>query len=88
MFYYLFQDGELKGAVQTHVDDFNIAATKWFIDIMIEGVAKMLTISKVERGKFWFTGLDVLKQEDNIVLSMSNVWRMLQTSARQIETNP
>ena len=29
-------------------------------------------ISKVERGKFRFTDLDILKQEDNIVLSMED----------------
>ena len=31
-FYYLHKDGELKGAVQTHVNDFSLAGTSDFID--------------------------------------------------------
>ena len=67
-FSYLYEDNELKGAVQTHVDDFKLARNTNFIEKIIEGVSQKLTISKIERGKFRFTGLDFFKQENNIGL--------------------
>ena len=39
-FYYLHRDGELIGAVITHVDDFTLAGTKDFIKEVLETVAK------------------------------------------------
>ena len=47
VFYYLFEDGKLKGAVQTHVDDFKLAGTPDFIKMIIDGVFKKLMLSKV-----------------------------------------
>ena len=35
-FYYLHQDGELQGAVITHVDDFTLAGTEDFIKKVLE----------------------------------------------------
>ena len=37
-----------------------------------------MTISKVERGRFRFTGLDILRQEESIVLSMEDYIRGLE----------
>ena len=65
-FYFLFEDDKLKGAVQTHVDDFEFASTPNFINMLIYSVFKKLTISKVGQGKFLFTRLDVLKQNYNL----------------------
>ena len=43
-FYYLFEDSKLKGVVQTHVDDFELAGTQDFINMIIDGVSKKLKI--------------------------------------------
>ena len=51
-FYYLYGDDKPEGAVQTHVDDFEIAGTANFIKKIIDGLSKKLTISKIARGKF------------------------------------
>ena len=37
-FYYLYENNELKGAVQTHVENFSLAGTSEFIEKIIEGV--------------------------------------------------
>ena len=37
-----------------------------------------MTISKVERGRFRFTGLDVVRQEDSIRLSIEDYIRSLE----------
>ena len=74
-FYYLHEDGELKDAVKTHVDDFELAGTNDFIIKIIQGFSQWLIISKVKRGRFRFMGLDVWRQEDRIILSMEDYVR-------------
>ena len=37
-----------------------------------------MTISKVERGRFRFTGLDILRQENSMVMSMEDYVRSLE----------
>ena len=58
-FYYLHQDGELIGAVITHVDDFTLAGTEEFIREVLEAISKELTVSKIEKDNFIYTGIDV-----------------------------
>ena len=77
MFYYLHEDGVLKGAVQTHVNDFSLAGTSNFIEKIIQGVSRRLKINKVERGRFRYTGIVVMRQEKSIVLSMEDYVRSL-----------
>ena len=43
----------------THVDDFTIAGTVSFIEEVLDMIERELTISKIDRDKFRFTGLDV-----------------------------
>ena len=51
-FYYLHRDGELIGAVITHVDDFTLAGTEDFINKIINAVSEELTVSKIEKDNF------------------------------------
>ena len=44
-FYYMHEEGELKGAVQTHLDIFSLAWTADLLDKIIQGVSWKLTIS-------------------------------------------
>ena len=44
-FYYLHEEGELKCAVQTHLDDFSLAGTADILDKIIQRVSQILTIS-------------------------------------------
>ena len=71
-FYYLHKDGILKGAVITHVDDFTLAGTPDFIKEVLEMVERELTILKVERDNFRFTGLDISTVEDGIEIEMAD----------------
>ena len=71
-FYYLHEDGELKGAVLTHVDDFSLAGDDEFIRKVISQVERQLTVSKVEKDKFRFTGLDISSVEDGIEVTMAD----------------
>ena len=65
-FYHLHRNGELIGTMITHVDDFTLAGTKAFVDEVIDTVSKDLTVSKIERENFKYTGIDVRTVEDGI----------------------
>ena len=58
-FYHLHKDGELIGAVITHVDNFTMAGTDEFIKETLKIIGKELTISKIEEDDFRYTGIDV-----------------------------
>merc|ERR1712074_471854 len=62
----------LVGLLSTHVDDFSLAGTAEFLDTVTKEVKRTLDISKVEDGRFRFTGIDIEKMEDGrIELSMN-----------------
>ena len=71
-FYYLHKGGQLQGAVITHVDDFNLAGTDKFVAKVIKEVEEQLTVSKIEKDKFRFTGLDVSTVGDTVQISMED----------------
>ena len=71
-FYYLHQDGELLGAVITHVDDFTLAGTESFIKEVLETISRELTVSKIEKDKFRYTGIDVSAVDDGIEVQMED----------------
>ena len=72
-FYYKHDEsGNLIGMIITHVDDFQIAGQDEFIDCILEKLRNTLTVSKIERSKFRFTGIDVEKVSDGVVLSMED----------------
>ena len=60
-FYYKNVDGQLLGMVITHVDDFQIAGKSDFIDPLLQKLNETLTVSKVERDHYRFTGIDVTR---------------------------
>ena len=76
-FYFLHKDGFLKGAVLIHVDDFNLARNEKFVDDILEVVDQQLTVSKVEKNKFRFTGLDNTIVEDEIKIVMDDYMNSL-----------
>ena len=55
------KEGRLYGQISTHVDDFNMAGEKTFIEEMVEKISSELKVSKVEHGQFRFTGIDFKK---------------------------
>ena len=70
-FYYNNLEGKLVGMIITHVDDFSIAGRSDFIDSVLAKVKEELTVSKVERNQFRFTGVDISKTEEGIKMSMN-----------------
>ena len=71
-FYYLHEDGYFKGMVLIHIDDFNLAGTAKFVEEVLEIVDQQLTVSKVERDKFRFTGIDINAVEHGIKVEMDD----------------
>ena len=71
-------DGSLEGMVMTHIDNFLLARTPEFLDSLETEVGKVLNVSKVERDKFRFTGIDVEKYEDRIRISMEDYAESIQ----------
>ena len=60
------------GAVITHVDDFTLVGTEDFIKEVLETVDRELTVFKIERDKFRFTGIDVCAVNDGIEIKMED----------------
>ena len=77
-FYYRNLDGNLHGAVLTHVDDFEVTGIYNFVEKIISVVEKELTISKVEEDKFRYKGPDVKIVTDGIEISMEEYAKSLQ----------
>merc|ERR1712055_1227723 len=71
-FYYLHRDGKLHGAVLTHVDYFTLAGTEEFLRMVLDGVSGRMVVSKVEKDKFRYTGLDIRALEDGVEISMKD----------------
>ena len=71
-FYYLYQDGELMGAVIMHVDDFTLAGTEEFITKVLKVISRELMVSKIERNSFRYTGIDEKTVEDGIEIEMED----------------
>ena len=56
----------------THVDDFNLAGDDDLVEKVLEQIERELTVSKVKRDRFGFTGLDVAAVEDVIEVLMND----------------
>ena len=54
----------------TCVDDFDLAGTESFVDMVTERVSAVLDVSKVEDDKFRYTGIDIKKVTNEIEISM------------------
>ena len=72
LYYKHNKNGDLIGLLSTHVDDFSLAGTEEFLDIVTEEIKKALDVSKVEDGRFRFTGIDVEQFDDRIEISMDD----------------
>ena len=85
-FYYQHEDGELKGVVITHVDDFTLAGTDEFVERVLEIVGKELTNSKIGRDHFRYTRVDVSAKEDGIEIKLEDYVNSLE-DIKEIEKN-
>ena len=71
-FYYKRDGNDLEGMVLTHVDDFTIGGKDSFVKNVIDKLNKEMTVSKVERNSFRFTGVDIKRTEEGIEISMND----------------
>jgi hypothetical protein len=62
----------MTGMLISHVDDFAFNGTKGFVEETVEILKKELKISKVEKGRFRFCGMDLEEKEDRLELSMED----------------
>ena len=70
-FYYCHdEEGNLEGMISSHVDDFVLAGMRKFIEEITMKIKEKLDILKLEDDVFRFTGIDVTKEEDRIIVSM------------------
>ena len=69
-FYFKNEKGDSEGMIITHVEDFQIAGSVDFIENILKKLKQTLTVSKLEKGHYRFTGIDVKKFEGGIELSM------------------
>lgn len=76
-FYYLHEEGEFQGAVFIHVEELILAGSMDFIEKIKILIAYKLTVSKVERDRFRYTGLDIEKFEDQVRVSMKDYAKIM-----------
>ena len=79
MFYYRYdKNSDLDGMISSHVDNFILAGSNAFLEIITRKIVKKLEISKLEDNEFRFTGMDVKKEGDVIVVSMEDYAKSLE----------
>ena len=66
------------GAVIMHVDNFTLAGTKTFIKEVLETISRELTVSKIERDNFRYTGIDVSTMDNGIEVQMEDYVEILE----------
>ena len=77
--YYKHSDqGKLEGMISTHVDDFDLAGTMEFVEMVAKEIERVLDVSTVESDSFRFTGIDVKKTETGIEISMEDYAQSLE----------
>ena len=72
VYYMHYEKGDKEGIISTCVDDFDLAGTQGFVELVTEKVSAALDVSKVEDDSFRFTGIDMKKVEDGIEISMKD----------------
>ena len=78
-FYYRHdKNGNLDGMISSHVDDFILAGSDAFLEEKTRKIVEKLEISKLEDNEFRFTGMDVKKDGDVIVVSMEDYAKSLE----------
>ena len=60
------------------MDDFLITGSDRFIEDILGLINDQLKVSKVERGKFRFTGIDIEEKPDGIHISMEDYVKSIQ----------
>ena len=71
-YFYKNDGGTINGQVAIHVDDFLITGSDRFINDILGLIDDQLKVSKVERGKFRFTGIDIEEKSEGIHISMED----------------
>ena len=66
------EKGGLEGMISTHVDNFDLAGTEEFVEMVTEKVGAVLDVLKVEDDNFRFTGIDIKRVEDGIEISIED----------------
>ena len=77
-FYFQHQGEVIQGCIITYVNDFKIAGRKDFVDRVLNLVEVELTISKIERDNFRYTGLDISTVKEGIEIEMKDYVNSLQ----------
>ena len=72
VYYKLNEEGNLEGMVSTHVDDFDVAGRKKFVEMLTKEIRRVLDVSTVESDCFRFIGIDVKKVKGGIDISMED----------------
>ena len=77
-YYYHNEEDNLYGIVSSHVDDFILAGTEKFMEEITLKIKEKLEISKLKVDMFHFTGIDVRRERDKIVIwkNMPGVWKI------------
>ena len=68
-FFYLRMNDKVQLLVISHVDDFLLAGSKFYLDWLLEKISGRFKISKVERGTFLYTGMNIDVRRNYIMCS-------------------
>ena len=71
VFYYCHdEEDNLEGMISSHVNDFVLAGKRKLIEDITMNIKEKLDILKLKNDVFRFTGIDMTKDEDRIIVSM------------------
>ena len=78
VYYKLNEKGNMAGIVSTHVDDFDVAGRKKFVEMLTKEISKVLDVSQVRVIISKFKGIDVKKMKGGIEISMEDYAKSLE----------
>jgi hypothetical protein len=77
--FYVEQDGEIIGALATHIDDFMHCGNAAFDVEVMDKLRKRFVPGKLEEGSFSYVGFDIKQSKNGIMLDQSHYMQDLQT---------
>ena len=85
--FYIHQSSHLVAMISCHVDNFKIVSSEEYSPKIIDTISKSLTISKIDKDSFRFTGVDFTRTNDSITISMED-YTNSQTKIDHFRTGP
>ena len=72
--------------ILSHIDDIGIAGIAEFLNSITMKIKEILNVSKIGKGRFWITGIDMQKNGDKIIISLEDYCTIIFTQMSKLGT--